>query len=711
MQKLKFLYLPDKKFRFIILLCFITFPIYTYELSEADKIYFQTITNNNFYNKEFIDNLTYSALNGSYAIRVQSALELSERALDLEEYEVVSSVCSSLLDEGFLNTALLEYLFESYYLQEDWDKFIFIVNKYLSKEYENLSQKIEYYNFISKLYDNHSSVSEYFKELLIRNKTSELILDAYARVKEMGIKLSPSLANLADFKTQLFKKEYYSANSTMIGILIQQKEYISDILNSGYIVDNEILTPVIMDEIYKTSRASGRRDDYLKILQEILLLPENLGFEPGEVYSYEFITGLYETIGYLKRAGGHFDEAAELFLRGLSYSSGKKYEKILWYWYNSLLRHSPETAFSHISLLTEKWTNPEYFTDVLSELLTYFVQQNQWDNIRNIQESIELSGPDESISKYAYLTARAGMESYIDMNQEEINRLMTLSYDSGFGIASGLYYRILAGNYLKIFDIRELPWMFNKTVKSILLPPSGGEKGSSELVFGHLEYENSINAYNYIMENPFSKFDLVRRTASELSKNNYFAKSIRLLNKYSQIDGFNLNISDLKLIYPDAYSNEILEISEKEDIEWYVFTALVREESHFQHEVVSSAGAVGLSQLMPATAADVAERLRVSKYNLRDAHTNLMFGGWYLGHLLNRTDLLSDALFAYNGGLTRVRRWREEYSWLSDDLFLEAIPYKETSHYGRKLLVSSVIYGYLYDGIQPDSIISLFYRN
>ena len=712
MQKLKFLYLPNNKFRIFILLIFITFPIYSYELTEADTLYFYTISKNNLDNKEIINNLTQSALYGSNAIRLQSALTLSRLGLnEFEDYRMVSEVCTSLLDDGFIDLVLLENLFESYYLQDNQERFVFIVNKYLPKDYVEFSPKIEYYNFISKLYENHHSTTEYFRELLIRSNTSELIIDAYSQVKEMGIKLSPSLILLADFKTQVFNKEYYSANSTMIRILTKQKEIIHNTLNSGYIVDNVTLTPVILDEMYKTASASGRISGYLQILEELLLLPEIYGYEPGEVYSYEFIVGLYESIGYLKRRNGDFSGAAEMFLKGLPFSSGIKYEKMLWYWYNSLIRYSPEIAVGQISLLTENWNDPEYFADVLSELSTYFVQQNQWNNIKRILEIIELSGPSDSITKYAYLTARAGMESYIDIDQIEINRLMTLSYNSGFGIASGLYYRILAGNYLKIFDIRQLPWMFNSTVSSNPIPLSAGEDGSSELVFGLLEYDCSIDAYNYIMNNPFSEFELVRRTAAELSVNNNFAKSIRLLNKYCQIDGFNLNISDLKFIYPDAYSNEILLISKKEEIEWYVFTALVREESHFQDKVVSSAGAVGLSQLMPATAADVADRLRISNYNLKNPQTNLMFGGWYLGNLINRTDVLSDALFAYNGGLTRVRRWREEYSNLPDDLFLEAVPYKETSHYGRKLLVSSVIYGYLYGGIQPDNIINLFYRN
>ena len=196
-----------------------------------------------------------------------------------------------------------------------------------------------------------------------------------------------------------------------------------------------------------------------------------------------------------------------------------------------------------------------------------------------------------------------------------------------------------------------------------------------------------------------------------ISESGYFAESIRLLNRYSRIDGFDLNTDDLELIYPDAYRTEILSVSKKEELKWYIFISLVREESHFQRAIVSSAGAIGLSQLMPATAADVAERLRVSNYNLKDAATNLSFGGWYLGNLIRRTEILSDALFAYNGGLTRVRRWRKEYPGLPDDLFLESIPFKETSHYGRKLLVSSVIYGYLYESVSPNEIISLFYRN
>jgi soluble lytic murein transglycosylase-like protein len=727
LQKLKSLYHQNRKFSVVLILLISTFSLSSIDLSENDIFYFNSLSGNSTNKLELLDILTHSAVYGSNAIRLRAAFDLSELGFEVENYEIVSEICTNLLDDGYKEIRLLENLFDSFYYQDDYESIVSTANKYLLKNSPSIlkqiqdesksvtvfrpSLKIEYYSFLAKLHGDSGSGSEYFRDFLIDNKTSEWIQDAYSRIQEKGIILPDSTTYLADFKIQFFKKNYFSAGHSMMKILSDQKKTIINTLESGFIVDNEMLSPIILDEMYKIAVTIGKRADLLGIIEELISIPGKNGYEQGEVFSYELISGLYESAGFLKRAKGSFISASDMFMAGIPFANGPKYEKMLWYWYNSLFKYSPELAYSQISLLTDKWTDPDYFSDILSELATYFVQQGKWSTIREILNVIESSGSDDSISKYSYLTARAGIEGFISISMEEINRLMTLSYNSGFGIASGLYYRILAGNYLRIFDIRRLPWMFNRTVSRDPLILNAGMKGSEELIFGLLQYGYLIDAYNYLMDNPFSNFDLVRRTALNLAEEKNFTRSIRLLNRYSRMNGFNLTISDLKLIYPDAYNIEIKKMAEKENIEWSVFTALVREESHFQSKVVSSAGAIGLSQLMPSTAADVAERLRISNYDLEDAQTNLSFGAWYLGNLSKRTDVLSDALFSYNGGLTRLRRWREEYSNLPDDLFLEAIPYKETSHYGRKLLVSSVIYAYLYDGIQPNEIISQFYRN
>jgi len=463
--------------------------------------------------------------------------------------------------------------------------------------------------------------------------------------------------------------------------------------------------------MYQVSNVSGRLNELLSTIVEILSLPDKDGYEIGEVYSFEFISKLYETKGNIERKMNHLKDASESFYSGFQFSKGSSREKMIWYWYNSLFRYSPYKAVTSLKTLITLWTDSNYYNDILNEMVSFFVQKGDWENIRHVLDIIKFTGPFDSVSKYAYLTARAGMLNYIPLEKTEINNYFLLSYKSGYGLASGLYYRILSGFYLNMPEKESFSWVFNKSISRNPQEITNVMEGSNKLVAGWIEFGLFHEAYLYLMEHPFNDFALVRKTAEKLLENGNYTDSIRLVSHYSHYKGYNFSSSDLFMVYPNAYKNEINLISEKEGIYNYVFTALVREESHFQKTVVSSAGAIGLSQLMPATAADVAERLHSKSYNLTDAQTNLSFGGWYLGNLVRHTNVLIDALFAYNGGLTRVKRWRKTYYDLPDDLFLEALPFKETSHYGRKVLVSSVIYGYLYDGFKPEEIINIFYRN
>ena len=131
--------------------------------------------------------------------------------------------------------------------------------------------------------------------------------------------------------------------------------------------------------------------------------------------------------------------------------------------------------------------------------------------------------------------------------------------------------------------------------------------------------------------------------------------------------------------------------------------ALIRSESFFDAEVMSSAGAVGLTQLMEFTGSDIARRFKIQDYSLTDPETNIHFGTWYLASLISRCD--NSALlgfFSYNAGITRVRRWQKssliEFGKKSNmplDLFLETVPFAETREYGRKLISATIAYDWL----------------
>jgi len=86
--------------------------------------------------------------------------------------------------------------------------------------------------------------------------------------------------------------------------------------------------------------------------------------------------------------------------------------------------------------------------------------------------------------------------------------------------------------------------------------------------------------------------------------------------------------------------------------------AVIRIESNFDVNATSDAGAVGLMQLLPSTAEEVARELRLpwtgEESQLRDPAVNIRLGTHYLTKLLNRFDDLSQALAAYNEGPERV---------------------------------------------------------
>ena len=113
----------------------------------------------------------------------------------------------------------------------------------------------------------------------------------------------------------------------------------------------------------------------------------------------------------------------------------------------------------------------------------------------------------------------------------------------------------------------------------------------------------------------------------------------------------------------------------------YVF-AVIKAESNFNHAAVSPAGAVGLMQLMPATAGDVAKELKVADYSLKDPCTSVRFGTHYLSWLMRFFNgNIAFAVAGYNAGAGNVIKWRKEMPADDIDFFIEFVPFDETRGY------------------------------
>ncbi len=128
---------------------------------------------------------------------------------------------------------------------------------------------------------------------------------------------------------------------------------------------------------------------------------------------------------------------------------------------------------------------------------------------------------------------------------------------------------------------------------------------------------------------------------------------------------------------------------------WLV-AALIRQESGFNTNARSPAGAMGVMQLMPATARRME---KVSKRELFDMKTNVRLGVKYFDQLLVRFEGDAElALAAYNAGPEKVDQWKRRY--VTDDrvLFLDLIPYRETREYVAYIARNYYWYLSLYAG-------------
>jgi soluble lytic murein transglycosylase len=118
-----------------------------------------------------------------------------------------------------------------------------------------------------------------------------------------------------------------------------------------------------------------------------------------------------------------------------------------------------------------------------------------------------------------------------------------------------------------------------------------------------------------------------------------------------------------RLRYPLAYDSIIRGHAENYRLDAALLAAVVYQESKFDPEARSDAGAVGLMQLRPETARGIAVRTGGSKFRVDDLtnpELNVRYGSWYLRHLLDKYDDERLALASFNAGQGNVDRWRRE---------------------------------------------------
>lgn len=201
--------------------------------------------------------------------------------------------------------------------------------------------------------------------------------------------------------------------------------------------------------------------------------------------------------------------------------------------------------------------------------------------------------------------------------------------------------------------------------------------------------------------NSASRLWALSRTARAFGLTEISARSAQLI--LERVDDGRLGEAPeelLRLAYPYSYEDLMAAAEEMEGVSPLVMLALIRQESFFDPLAGSSAGASGLTQVIPSTGEEIAREMgrEFEAEALLRPETSVLFGAHYLAKQLSAFDgNLYHALAAYNAGPGNAARWR---SAAPDDidLFLEQIDLGETKLYVRRVMENLAVYRYLHEG-------------
>jgi soluble lytic murein transglycosylase len=430
-----------------------------------------------------------------------------------------------------------------------------------------------------------------------------------------------------------------------------------------------------------------------------------------------------------------YGEAKTLFADALHIApDSRQADACIWYILDSAMAKNGENTAETNELIKEYahiWHDPLYFSDFFEKYTHLLCLNRRWNEIAELFPYIQGYGSPELSAKYAFILANVVELNFLTQERAaealepppsgsrgaktarqtsshppQPDDFYQIVYDSNVITGrdvSSFYYMAYAAEKLGKKPRINIPNIYEtKNTYGESGGVSGGDPLVKEFLEGFFIFGAARFAYPYIIENvPILPIPDLRALAKSLAGAERWSESIRVARTYMQRPDYKPVIDDIKICYPFAFKELVTEFSSKTGMDENLLQGLIRTESLFIPDIVSRAGAVGLAQLMPETAGEMARRLAHSggvdytddgELDLTNPELNIHLGALYFQQLKGRMNSTLLALLSYNGGMNRIRRWRSARPALNDALFLESIEYAETRDYGRQVLSAAAIY-------------------
>lgn len=312
--------------------------------------------------------------------------------------------------------------------------------------------------------------------------------------------------------------------------------------------------------------------------------------------------------------------------------------------------------------------------EVVERMIRSSLKEQRWQDVLfGIQQ---LPSKDQHSDRWRYWTARAELELGLGDKQAEFASLSE----------QRSYYGFLSADRLDI--------EYSLVNQSTDLPQSVLDQVAA---IPALRRARELRSMAY-MDEAYAEwmFGIRELSARELTAAAILADSWGWHDRAIQAMIVGEQWNQLNIRFPLAYRDAVQKAANETRLPAQLIYAVARQESAMWEEARSSAGAVGLMQLMPATARQTAKKKGIKTEQLTNAEHNLRLGSHYLEELLERFSgnrILATA--AYNAGPHRVKRWiSPEGNALPFDVWIETIPFSETRGYVQNVLTFSVIYSY-----------------
>ena len=451
----------------------------------------------------------------------------------------------------------------------------------------------------------------------------------------------------------------------LFALLLKHKEFDEQLISQRIVLALEQHN--LMLTTYLLKQFTPPRLSEIQLLMSIYQKPTRImQLQPSELHSELYLYGLKRMVTI------NMDEAIQLWQLAKT---------------KQFLNDAQQQAFlAHVALYKSMRNSPDapdwfakvkpaFYNDVLLDWqIRYALKFKQWPRV----ERLINDSHDKDIPCWQYWLARALAAQ--GMNEKAVAIYENLAKTRN-------YYGFLASTRLKkAFSFENEPAISDKQV---LLP--------------YQPFTDQIKAL-YASKQALQASRLLNDFVSELPKNDksaliywldhdllWHGKSVYLSNNEQ------LN-NQLSLRFPLAYRETVATHAKNYQIPQELVYAIIRQESTFRDDAVSSAGAEGLMQVMPATARTISKLDKIAyfdKKQLFSSQMNINIGVAYLQQLAKRYDknqLLMIA--AYNAGPKQVTYWLKNHPPKEIDIWIETLPWHETRNYLKNIIAFYAVYQY-----------------